>query len=115
MSHLELLPSEGEIRRNVAEAQGLAVANPAQPVSGDLLINPDTPLPSGLRGVSLQQVAICWNLLFGMNASECDRLIRSEGWHFFFLVQALESTAVAATAPGAIRAEREGINAIEIK
>src|ERR1051325_11467357 len=122
MPHLELLPREVEIRRNVAEAQALVVAHPAQLTRGDVLIERDTPLPSSLRGISLRRVGLL-NLLFGLKASECDRLIRSEGWHFFFLAQALESTAVAGTASCAIQkafnrisqqAEREGINAIEI-
>ena len=122
MSYLELQPREVEIPRTVAEALVLVVANPAQLTRGDVLIKRDTPLPSSLRGISLRRIGL-WNLLFGLKASECDRLTRSGGWHFFFFAQALESTAVAATASGAIQkafnrmsqqAEREGINAIEI-
>ncbi len=89
--------------------------------AGSVLIRPGTALPRGLD-LRLRRAGN-WNLFAGLNSSELDRLIRSEGWHLFFLVPPVEASGLGVGRGSAFRKALNGVvrqveakdfNAVEI-
>lgn len=102
-------------------APAAIIGSPEQAKAGSLLIRPGTLLPHNLA-LSLRRIGP-WNLIADLSASELDRLVRSEGWHVFFVVPPVEATGLGLSVRSAVRkalagvvrqVEARDLNAVEI-
>lgn len=89
--------------------------------TGSVFIKRGTPLSRSLA-LPLRRIG-GWNLITGVSASELDRLLRSQGWHLFFLVPPVEAGGCALNFHAALRkallgvfrqVEARSLNAAEI-
>jgi hypothetical protein len=73
--------------------------------------------------LSTRQFAENWNVVQGKRARDIEQELRAEGWHFFYIVPDLTSTAMARHAENALRkalakvfkrAYEQGLNTVEI-
>ncbi|HEU5401457.1 MAG TPA: hypothetical protein VFU86_08875 [Terriglobales bacterium] len=94
---------------------------PERIAAGSVLLMPGVAVPSTLR-VALTRVGE-WDLVRGHNGYAVDRKLSQAGWHFFFMVPAVEASAIGFDAQktfaralrritGAV--EADGFNAMEV-
>ena len=97
------------------------IGSPEEVKAGSVMIKPGTSLPHGL-GLSLRRVGL-WNLIADLGAPELDRLVRSEGWHLFYVVPPVEAIGLGLSLHSAIwkafsgvvrQVEARDLNAVEI-
>lgn len=103
-------------------APATVIGTPEQVTTGSVLIRPGTALPHGLA-VSLRRMGK-WNLIAELSALVLDRMIRSEGWHLFFMVPPVVGSGLGLSFHSALRkaladavrqVEMKDLNALEIK
>ncbi len=102
-------------------APATIIGSPEQVKAGSVLIRPGGSLPHGLA-LSLRRAG-AWNLIADLSAPELDRLVRSEGWHLFYMVPPVEAIGLGLSVHGAVRralagvvrqVEAKDLNAVEV-
>ena len=94
---------------------------PERITEGSVLLKKGTVLPSGWRGELSPMGG--WDLVCGDHAFVFDGKLREAGWHFFFMVPAVEASAIGLnprkTFTDALRrvthaVDERGLNAVEV-